>query len=424
MMDKEIRDIDLCVINLPLRKVKDNPFQPRKRYPRKGIRTLANNIYDRGLIQPVSVVRVGEGEKEHFILVAGHRRLRAFKMLRRKTIPAIIRKKSTREDLALDLAVENALRKDFTPIEKAQSVLQVLSTLKAVGNNPVYAYSLVGQLKLWETRGKAPCTQGICASFNDDDIFECRKLLNLINLSSTRAQQYLRLLDLPDILKDRIISSSNQNEAMRMMREGYINVAQAYELTRVKDNELRLKIYHKMIEEKWRFIQLKYILDELIERGMAGNNASGLGSCRAKLDKSDKMLRLSKSCFRLSSTIHNSKNMISRMEYSVDKAALRASITKLKKDCLRLAEECSNVLRVDDGMELVNAELEFTLRKAKTKSKWERRMSFPVLLTKKMKLSPGDRLMAKIVGVIRATPAGDYEPEGDDFEEALEELSS
>jgi len=410
---------DLRVLNIDLNKIKDNPYQPRKRYSKMGLRALADNIYARGLMQPVSVVEIENAD--NYILVAGHRRLRAFKLLRQKTIPAIVRMKSTKEDMVLDLAVENALRKDFNPIEKAQAIFHVLCTLEVVNNNPVYAYSLVGQLKSWETRGKAPCTKGICANFTDDDVFECRRLLKLIDISGSSAQQYLRLMDLPNRLKSFVITTKNQVEAERLMHSGYITVKQAYELTRIRDNKLRVKIYEKMIAEGWRYISLKHIIDELLEKGVGMNRHSGLGTCKSKLNKENKLMTLSQSCFRLSSRLHNSKNMISRMAYSLDKAAIRASLNKLKGECIRLAEECSNTLKTDDGLELINADLEFTIRKAKEGSRCERRMQCPIKLTKTLHLNPGDKLSMKVIGVVRTTPLEDSQ-EDDVFEDTLAEL--
>lgn len=442
MIERKHLDDDLQIRHLPLSKITDNPYQPRKRYPAMEIKRLAKNISERGLMQPVSVVEIIEKKQQktrgrksllkpakiilkdevRYVLVAGHRRVRAFKRMRRQTIPAIIRKKSTMEDLALDLAVENAMRKDFGPVEKAQAVFQVLSTIRSVNKNVLVAYSLISQTKLCNQRGAPKFKKDV--RFSESDIFECRKRLSLINMSENTACQYLRLLELPKNLQEMVISTPNQNQAERLMSQGYMTVKQAYELTRLKDPKLRQRLYEKMLEEKWRYIHLKYVIDELLERGANMNCAMNLGTAKARLKKEDKLAALSKSCFNLAGKLHNTRPLISRMAFSLDKAALRAAIFKLREMCLYLADECSATLREDDGMRSVNVDFELDVRKGKTATQF--RFALPYRFRERLKPVPGDRLVMKIMGVIRGNQkAVDVDEIEDEhgFKEALRELA-
>ena len=73
-------DIDINSIEL-------NPYQPRTNFNQKDIDELASSIKELGLIQPITV-KVMDGNYE---LISGERRLRAFKQLGIRTIPAYIR---------------------------------------------------------------------------------------------------------------------------------------------------------------------------------------------------------------------------------------------------------------------------------------------------------------------------------------------
>lgn len=90
-----------------------------------GLQELANSIESQGLISPV-VVRVDPADKFKYELVAGERRIRAFKLLARKTISAIIRKLSDAEAYSIT-ATENLQREDLTPLQEAKSVNVLLS---------------------------------------------------------------------------------------------------------------------------------------------------------------------------------------------------------------------------------------------------------------------------------------------------------
>jgi len=110
-------DIDINLIKL-------NPNQPRTNFNQKDISDLASSIKELGLIQPITVKQ----DHDNYELISGERRLRAFKQLGIKTIPAYVRNANDQTSLEMAL-VENIQRKDLDPIEIAISYSRLIDEL-------------------------------------------------------------------------------------------------------------------------------------------------------------------------------------------------------------------------------------------------------------------------------------------------------
>ena len=110
-------DIDINLIRL-------NPNQPRTNFNQKDISDLASSIKELGLIQPITV----KEDHDNYELISGERRLRAFKQLSIKTIPAYVRNANDQTSLEMAL-VENIQRKDLDPIEIAISYSRLIDEL-------------------------------------------------------------------------------------------------------------------------------------------------------------------------------------------------------------------------------------------------------------------------------------------------------
>ena len=82
----------------------------------KSVRELVLSIREHGLIQPITVRPMNSG----FEVVAGHRRLKACKLLRWKRIPCTVRSLSDKAAFEIQL-VENIQRESLDPIEEAES---------------------------------------------------------------------------------------------------------------------------------------------------------------------------------------------------------------------------------------------------------------------------------------------------------------
>ncbi|MFO0955660.1 MAG: ParB/RepB/Spo0J family partition protein [Candidatus Saccharibacteria bacterium] len=91
-----------------------NPFQPRKEFRDEDLAELSESIKIHGVVQPLVVTKAGD----RYQLIAGERRLRASKLAKKATVPAIIR--SFDEQQSLEVAVvENIQRAELGPLELA-----------------------------------------------------------------------------------------------------------------------------------------------------------------------------------------------------------------------------------------------------------------------------------------------------------------
>jgi ParB family chromosome partitioning protein len=103
--------------NLAIAMIEPDPDQPRRHFDDAALDELAASIGARGVIQPVIVVPLGGGR---YRLVAGERRWRAAQRAQIHEIPALVRKLSQREVMAIAL-IENLQREDLNPIEEARA---------------------------------------------------------------------------------------------------------------------------------------------------------------------------------------------------------------------------------------------------------------------------------------------------------------
>ena len=105
------------VVFLPAKAIVPNPAQPRKLFREEPLDELAESIRQHGILQPLSVRRVGA----QYELIAGERRLRAGIQAGLTEIPCIIMRMS-QEESALTALVENLQRQDLDYIEEAQGI--------------------------------------------------------------------------------------------------------------------------------------------------------------------------------------------------------------------------------------------------------------------------------------------------------------
>ena len=109
---------------IEISKISLNPNQPRTNFDQKSLDQLASSISELGLIQPITV----QQSSEEFVLISGERRLRAFKLLNLKSIPAYVRTANDQTSLEMAL-VENIQRRDLDPIEIAISYQRLTEEL-------------------------------------------------------------------------------------------------------------------------------------------------------------------------------------------------------------------------------------------------------------------------------------------------------
>jgi ParB family chromosome partitioning protein len=116
------RDDGEQIVHLPLSEIAVNPYQPRRIFDSEALQELADSFKAKGIIQPVLVRRLGDGQ---FQLIAGERRLRAAKLAGLGWIPAIVRAASDAESMEIAL-IENLQRKDLNPIEAGRAFQRLM----------------------------------------------------------------------------------------------------------------------------------------------------------------------------------------------------------------------------------------------------------------------------------------------------------
>lgn len=180
------------IVELDLDSIAVNPFQPRSNFDDEALEELAESIRQLGLIQPITVRKLGFNEYQ---LVSGERRYRASKKIGLRQIPAYIRIANDQESLEMAL-VENIQRQDLDPVEVALSYQRLIDEIGLT------------QERLSERVGKKRST----------------------------ITNYLRLLRL-----DPIIQTG--------MRDGFISMGHGRCLVNVESREDQISIYEQVIRE-------------------------------------------------------------------------------------------------------------------------------------------------------------------------------
>ena len=109
------------VVFLPARSIRPNPEQPRRVFDPEALAELSESIGRHGIIQPLSVRRVGNC----YELIAGERRLRAAQMAGLTEIPCIVMNMDDTESGVVAL-VENLQRQDLDFVEEAVGISRLI----------------------------------------------------------------------------------------------------------------------------------------------------------------------------------------------------------------------------------------------------------------------------------------------------------
>ncbi len=206
--DKNADKLVGSIVEIELKNIDVNPFQPRTYFDEEALAELANSIKELGVIQPITVRKL-EGNK--FQLVSGERRFRASKLIGNTSVPAYIRIANDQEMLEMAL-VENIQRKNLDPIEVALSYQRLI-----------------------------------------DEIQLTQELLSVrVGKKRSTVTNYLRLLKL-----DPIIQTG--------MRDGFISMGHGRALISVDSNENQLNIYTKIVKDKLSVRQTEELVKNLKE---------------------------------------------------------------------------------------------------------------------------------------------------------------
>src|SRR5271168_2810342 len=105
--------------DIPLNRIQESQTNPRRTFDEAKLAELAGNIRQHGVLQPVLVRPLPDGEDGFFELVAGARRYRASKIAGQETIPATVRELTDMQCLELQL-IENLQRADVHELDEAR----------------------------------------------------------------------------------------------------------------------------------------------------------------------------------------------------------------------------------------------------------------------------------------------------------------
>lgn len=177
---------------IDLNDIEANPFQPRTEFEQKALEELSESIKIHGLIQPVTVRKMGY---DKYQLISGERRTRASILAGLKKIPAYIRVANDQEMLEMAL-IENIQRENLNPIEVSLSYKRLLEECN------------LKQEELGERVGKDRST----------------------------VSNYLRLLKLPD-------------EVQKALQVNSISMGHAKALLGVEDSDEQLVLFHRIENE-------------------------------------------------------------------------------------------------------------------------------------------------------------------------------
>lgn len=119
------------VIEIDIDSIYPNPYQPRKKFNKEKITELANSIKESGMIQPVVVFK----ENKKYYLCVGERRWRAAQYLKWKKIDAIVRD-LPKGEMLVGALVENIQREDLNAIEIAEGI-EMLMELKGLSQEKI-----------------------------------------------------------------------------------------------------------------------------------------------------------------------------------------------------------------------------------------------------------------------------------------------
>lgn len=139
------------VVDLEIEMLQPNPLQPRNLITADSLKDLVDSIRETGILEPLVIAKTPAG----YQIIAGERRWRAAKLAGLTTVPVLIKETTAREMLEMAL-VENVQREDLNPIERAQAFerlieefgLPVSEIAKRIGKSDSYVSNTLRLLTL------------------------------------------------------------------------------------------------------------------------------------------------------------------------------------------------------------------------------------------------------------------------------------
>ncbi|MBM4256945.1 MAG: ParB/RepB/Spo0J family partition protein [Deltaproteobacteria bacterium] len=179
---------------LSIERIVPNADQPRRHQSARKFADMVLSVRERGILQPIRVRELQDtGQYE---IIAGERRWRAAKEVGLREIPAVVVRQQSQEEAYIDALVENVVREDLNPIDRAEALSKIKVHL--------------GAHSTWDE---------VAAS-------------GMLGISRRQIFHLLGLTTLPDAVKEDIrsnILSEKHGRALRSLRDTPVLQAQAHE---------------------------------------------------------------------------------------------------------------------------------------------------------------------------------------------------
>lgn len=193
-------------VELPLKDIRPNPYQPRKEFDPKALNELADSIRLHGIFTPLLVRKSVHG----YELIAGERRLRAAKIAGLETVPCISVDFTDEEMMEISI-LENVQREDLNPIEEAAAYESLIQRLgytqeklaERVGKSREYCANMLRLLKLpqpvQEMVTNKKLTMGhvrpLLSLKDEDQMMEAAEYIAAHHMSVREVEQYVKTLN-------------------------------------------------------------------------------------------------------------------------------------------------------------------------------------------------------------------------------------
>lgn len=143
--------IESKLMYLDVNMLQPNPLQVRSLIKSESLVDLVESIKEHGILEPLVVAKTPAG----YQIIAGERRWRASKIAGLPKVPVVVKETSTQGMLEMAL-VENVQREELNPIERAQGfnrlidefTLSVTEISKRIGKSPAYVSNTLRLLAL------------------------------------------------------------------------------------------------------------------------------------------------------------------------------------------------------------------------------------------------------------------------------------
>lgn len=226
---------DDIIARISIDHIDRNPYQPRLEFDPATLDELKRSIQEKGIIQPITVRRVGD----RYQLISGERRVRAARDAGLAQVPAYIIRVRTNEEM-LELAlIENLQREHLNPIEIAISYKRLIDECR-------YTQEEVSQR---------------------------------IGKDRTTITNSLRLLKLPDPIQ-------------MAVRKGGISSGHARALVAIDDADLQLEIFRRVIGRGLSVRDVERLVREKgKQRGRRKATVQGGGAMASSLSSIEERLR-------------------------------------------------------------------------------------------------------------------------------------